>query len=140
MIHDRFKAVQSRQKKYKGLHCREVKFNVGNFIFLKVYLMRGITRFGINGKLAPRYMGTFEMTNKMGDVAYRLRLPPQLRHVRDIVHVSMLKKYTYDPSPTLPYAKIPLQLSVIYEEQPAEILAREVHLFHNKETSMVKVL
>ena len=72
-------------------------------------------------------------------MAYHLKLPPQLSQVHDVFHVSRLKKYTGDPSHILPYAEIPLQPDMTYEEQPAEILAREVCLFHNKETPMVKV-
>ena len=67
-------------------------------------------------------------------------LPPQLSHVHYVFHVSMLKKYTSNPSHILPYVEIPLQADVTYEEQPMEILAREVRMFHHKETPMVKVL
>ena len=139
MIRDRLKAVQSRQKKYVDLHNREVEYDVGDFFFLEVSLMRGVMRFGINGKLAPRYVGPFEITERVHDIDYRLRLPPQLGHVHDIFHVSMLKKYTHDPSHVLPYVEIPLQLDVTNKEQLVEILARRVCMFHNKETPMVKV-
>ena len=84
-------------------------------------------------------MGPFEITEKVSDVTYRLRLPPDLGHVHYVFHVSMLKNYTHDPSHILPYVEIPLQPSVTYKEQPAEILAREVSLFHNKATPVVKV-
>ena len=126
VIRDRLKAVQSRQKKYVDLHRREVEYNVGDFVFLKVSPMHGVTRFGIKGKLAPRYVGPFEITKRVSDVAYHLNLPPQLSHVQDVFHVSMLKKYTYNSSHVLPYAEIPLQPDVTYKEQPVEILAREV--------------
>ena len=79
------------------------------------------------------------ITEKVDNIAYHLRLPPQLGHVHDIFHVSMLKKYSHDPSHILPYVEIPLQPNVTYEEQPTKILTREVHIFHNKETPMVKV-
>ena len=101
--------------------------------------MRGVTRFGIKGKLAPRYVGPFEIVEKIGEVAYYLNLPPQLGHVHDVFHVSMLKKHTSDPSHVLPYIDIPLQADITYEEQPAEILDREIRLFNHKETPMVKV-
>ena len=70
--------------------------------------MRGVTRFGVKGKLALRYMGPFEIIEKIGDIAYCLRWPPQLIHVHDVFHVSMLKKYTRDSSHVLPYEEIPL--------------------------------
>ena len=84
-------------------------------------------------------MGPFKTVEKIGEVAYRLNLPPQLGHVHNIFHMSILKKYTRDPSHVLPYAEIPLQANVMYKEQPIEILAKEVCLFHHKETPMVKV-
>ena len=79
------------------------------------------------------------IVERISDVAYHLNLPPQLSHVHDIIHVSMLKKYMLDPSHVLPYAKFPLQLDVTYKEQPTKVLAREIHLFNHKETPMVKV-
>ena len=89
--------VQSCQKKYVDLHSREVNYDINDFVFLKVSLIRGVTRFSIKGRLAPRYVGQFEITKKVGNVAYHLRLPPQLGHVYDVFHGSMLKKYTHDP-------------------------------------------
>ena len=85
-----------------------MEFNFGDYVFLKVSPMRGVTRFGIKGKLAPRYVGPFMIVERIGDVAYRLDLPPQLSHVYDVFHVLMLKKYTPDPSHVLPYAEISL--------------------------------
>ena len=70
--------------------------------------MHGVTRFSIKGKLAPTYVGSFEITEKVSDVAYYLELWPQLGHVHDVFHVSMLKKYTCGLSHVLPYAEIPL--------------------------------
>ena len=101
--------------------------------------MHGVTRFDIKGKLTLRYVGPFEITERVGDIACRLQLLPQLGYVHNIFHVSMLKKYTSDPSHVFPCTEISLQPDVTYKEQPTEILAREVCMFHNKETLMVKV-
>ena len=68
-----------------------------------------------------------------------MNLPSQLGYVHNVFHVSILKRYKCDPPYVLPYADIPFQTDVTYEEQPTKILAREVCLFHHKETSMVKV-
>lgn len=57
------------------LYRREVEFDVGDYVFLKVTPMRGVTRFGVKGKLAPRYVGPFEVIERIGEVAYRLNLP-----------------------------------------------------------------
>ncbi|XP_060972536.1 uncharacterized protein LOC133038410 [Cannabis sativa] len=102
--------------------------------------MRGVTRFGVKGKLAPRYIGPFEVIERIGEVAYRLNLPGQLGHVYNVFHVSMLRKYTPDSSHVIEYEAIPLQEDVTYEEQPVKILARELKLLRNREIPVVKVL
>lgn len=102
-IKERLKTVQSWQKSPNRL---EVVFFVGDFVFLKVSHMCGLTNFGIKGKLEPLYVRPFEIIERIGDIAYPLNLPPQLSHVHNVVHVSMLKKYTSDPSHILPYTKI----------------------------------
>ena len=76
--------------------------------------MRGVTRFGIKGNLALRYARPFEITEKIGNIAYCLRFPPWLGYVHDVFHVSMLKKYSCGPSHILPYVKILLQPDVTY--------------------------
>ena len=78
--------------------------------------MRGITQFGVKGKLARVYVGLFDIVEKVSEVAYRLNLPPQLGHVHNIFHVLMHKKYTYDSLHMLHYAEIPLLTDVTYEE------------------------
>lgn len=81
-------------------------FDVGDFVFLKVSLMSGVTWFRVKGKLAPRYMGPFQVIEKIGDIAYHLNLPVQLRHVHNVFHVSMLKKYIPNPSHIQPYVEV----------------------------------
>ena len=115
-VRDRLKVMQSCQKSYADLKRREVEYDISDFVFLKVFSMRGVTRFGIKGKLAPRYVGPFEIVEKIGEVAYRLNLSLQLGHVHDVFYVSMLKNYTSDPSHVLPYTGIPLQADITYEE------------------------
>jgi hypothetical protein len=61
-------------------------------MYLKVSPMRGLRHFKVRGKLAPRYNGSFKITEKRGEVAYQLELPPQLSDVHDVFHVSQLKK------------------------------------------------
>ena len=139
-IQERLKVVQSRQKSYADLHRCEVEFNVGDYVFLKVTPMRGVTRFGVKGKLAPRYVGPFEVIERIGEVAYRLHLPAHLGHVHNVFHVSMLRKYTPDPSHVIEYETIPLQEDVTYEEQHVRILARELKVLRNREIPVVKVL
>ena len=65
---------------------------------LKVIPKRGVVRFGKHEKLSSRFIGPFEMLERMGTVAYRLALPPSMSGVREVFHVSMLQEYTPDPS------------------------------------------
>ena len=85
-------------------------------MFLKIPLIRGVTRFGIKGKGAPRCIGPFEIIEKVDDVAYHLNLRLQLGHLDNVFHVFVLKKYMHDPSHILPYTEVPLQADMSYEE------------------------
>jgi hypothetical protein len=81
-----------RQKSYADHRRRELSFEVGDFVYLKVSPMRGLHHFEVWGKLAPRFIGPFKILEKRGEVAYQLELPPQLSDVHDVFHVSQLKK------------------------------------------------
>ena len=69
-----------------------MKFNVGDHVYLRVSPIKGVQRFGIKGKLAPRYIGPYKIIEACGSVAYRLRLPLQLATIHNVFHVSQLKK------------------------------------------------
>ncbi|KAL5537390.1 hypothetical protein UlMin_045543 [Ulmus minor] len=72
------KTAQSRQKSYADRRRRPLEFKEGDFVFLKVAPMKGVMRFGKKGKLSPRYIGPFEILERIGKVAYKLALPPEL--------------------------------------------------------------
>ena len=74
--------------------------------------MRGVISFGKNGKLSPRYVGPFEIIERIDEVAYRLALPPTLSKLHYIFHVSMLKKYLHDRSHVLSYESLDLDLKM----------------------------
>ena len=77
---------------------RPLEFEVGDHVFLKVMPKRGVVRSGKRGKLSPRFIGPFEILERIGVVAYRLALPPNMSGVHEVFHVSMLREYTPDPS------------------------------------------
>ena len=89
--------AQSRQKSYANVRRRLLEFEVGDHVFLKVMPKRGVVRFDKCGKLLPRFIGPFEILERVGTVAYRLALPPSMSGVHEVFHVSMLRKYTLDP-------------------------------------------
>ena len=98
LIRKRLFTAQSRQKSYADNRRRELNFLVGDHVLLKVSPTKGVMRFGVRGKLSPRFVGPFEILEKIGAVAYRLALPPSLAGVHNVFHVSILRKYVPDPN------------------------------------------
>ena len=87
MIRERMKIAQSRQKSYADAKRKEVTYEVGDRAYLRVSPLRGIKRFGIKGKLAPRFVGPYTILERRGEVAYQLELPESLSGVHDVFHV-----------------------------------------------------
>ncbi|EOY03294.1 Uncharacterized protein TCM_018138 [Theobroma cacao] len=104
------------------------------------WIMKGEIRFAKRGKLNPRYIGPFRIIERIGLVAYRLELPPELDRIHNVFHVSMLKKYVPDPSHVLEAPPIELHDDLKFEVQPVSILDRKDRVLRNKSISMVKVL
>ena len=96
---------------------------MGDNVFLKLSPWRKIIQFGKKGKLSPRFIGSFEILERIGPVAYRLALPPELTKVHNVFHVSMLWRYRSDGSHILPLQAIQVQVNFSYEEKPKAILA-----------------
>ena len=107
-IRARMLASQSRQKSYSDLRCRSVEFQVGDHVFLRVSPLREVKWFGVRGKLSPRFIGPFEILKHVGEVAYRLAMPPALSGVHNVFHVSMLWKYVSDLTHILSYENLEL--------------------------------
>jgi hypothetical protein len=87
MIRENLKIVQSRQKSYADKQRRDLLFEVGDFVYLKVSLMRGTRRFKVKGKLSPRYVGPIQIIDCKGEVAYQFELSTQLSDVHDVFHI-----------------------------------------------------
>ncbi|KAL4340238.1 hypothetical protein GQ457_08G028370 [Hibiscus cannabinus] len=139
-ISERIKAAASdRQKSYADLKRREVEYVVGDKVFLKVSPWKKVMRFGRKGKLSPRYIGPYEIVERMGPVAYRLLLPPELERIHDVFHVSMLRKYRSDPSHVMPVEEIELNPDLSYDEEPIEILASNSKVLRGRTIELVKV-
>ena len=108
-------------------------------MFLKVSPWMGILRFGKQGKLSPRYIRPYEITERVEPLAYRLALPSELSKLHDVFHVSMLRRYRSDPSHVIQEPEVELSEDLTYQEQPIEILDRMVRKLRSKEIPMVKV-
>nr|GFD37228.1 putative reverse transcriptase domain-containing protein [Tanacetum cinerariifolium] len=95
-IKDRLKAARDHQKSYADKRRKPLEFSVGDYVLLKVSPWKGVVRFGKKRKLAPRFVGPFEIVEKVGSVAYRFDLPEELKCVHDTFRVSNLKKCLAD--------------------------------------------
>ena len=91
---------------------------MGDRVFLKVSPWKGVLRFGRHGKIRPRYIWPYEIIARMGPIAYRLDLPPELSKVHNMFHVSMLRKYILDPSHVLRDQPVELKENMTYVETP----------------------
>ena len=118
----------------------DIEFVVGDKVFLKISPWKGVIRFGKRGKLSPRFIGLYEVIERIGPVAYRLALPPSLEGVHNVFHVSMLRRYKSDPTHVLKEQPVELKENLSSEEAPIAILAREQKMLRNKVIPLVKVL
>ncbi|XP_073037559.1 uncharacterized protein [Primulina eburnea] len=139
LIQQRLKAAQDRQAAYANKRRRPLEFQQGDRVFLKVSHFRGTMRFGMKEKLAPRYVGPYEILQRIGTLAYQLALPPSLSSIHDVFHVSMLQKYEPDPSHVLDIFEVQLDPDVSYVESPVRILNRSEQKLRSKLIPMVKV-
>ncbi|KAK6147329.1 hypothetical protein DH2020_018241 [Rehmannia glutinosa] len=130
-----------RQKSYADKRRKDIQFNVGEKVFLKISPTKKISRFGKRGKLRPRYIGPFEILARVGDLAYKLALPPQLASVHNVFHVSMLRKYVHDPSDIINYSGLEINRDLSYEEVLIAVLDRKTHThtLRNKDINLIKV-
>ena len=101
VIREKIKTAQDRQKSYADNQRKDLEFEVGDMVFLKVTPWKGVIRFGKRDKLSPRYIGPYQIIERIGPVAYKLNLPDELSRIHNVFHVSMLRKYVYDSSHVL---------------------------------------
>ncbi|GKD31314.1 putative reverse transcriptase domain-containing protein [Tanacetum coccineum] len=138
-IKERLKTARSRQKSYADKRRKPLEFQVGDRVLLKVSPWKGVVRFGKKGKLAPRYVGPFEIVERVGPVAYRLKLPQELSCVHDTFHVSNLKKCLAEPDVQVPLDEIEIDENLCFVEEPIEIVERDVKKLKRRRIPLVKV-
>ncbi|GKB06754.1 hypothetical protein Tco_0834987 [Tanacetum coccineum] len=139
VIRDRLKADRDRQKSYTDNRRKPLEFQVGDHVMLKVSPWKGVVRFGKKGKLAPRFVGPFEILERIDPVAYRLRLPEELSSVHDTFHVSNLKKCLADVNLHVPLDEIKVDKTLRFVEEPLEIMDREVKTLKRSKIPIVRV-
>jgi hypothetical protein len=139
MVRENLKGTQSRQRSYADTRRRELSFEVGDYVYLKVSPIRGTKRFGVKGKLAPRYIDLYQIQARRGEVAYQLSLLENLSTVHDVFHVSQLKKCLRVPEEQLPAEDLEVQEDLTYIEKPTQILETVDRVIRRNTIRMCKV-
>ena len=140
LILQRLLTTQSRQKSYAEVRRQPLEFEVGDHIFLKVMPKRRVVRFGKRGKLSPRFIGPFEILERVGTVVYRLALPPSMSSVHEVFHVSMLRRYTPDLAHVEDWGEIEADTDGTFEEGLVCILDSRYPVLQRKTVRLVRVL
>jgi hypothetical protein len=132
-------AAQSRQKSYTDKRRSPLEFKVGDHVYLRVSPMKGVRRFGIKGKLAPRYIGPYPIINKYGPTSYQMELPAKLSRVHNVFHVSQLKRCLKSPTDVAIEDTIPVKHDLMYKAYPIKILDQQDRVTRNKTTQFYKI-
>ena len=140
LIRQRLLTAQSRKKSYADVRRRPLEFEVRDHVFLKVMPRRGVVSFGKRGKLSPRFIGPFEILERIGTVAYWLALSPSMTGVHEVSHVSMLRKYTPDPAHVVDWGQIEVDTDGTFEEGPVCIIDSRDQVLRHKTVRLVRVL
>jgi hypothetical protein len=132
-------AAQSRQKSYTDKRRSPLEFEVGDHVYLRVSPIKGVRRFGIKGKLAPRYIGPYPIIDKYGPTSYQVELPVKLSGVHNAFHVSQLKRCLKPPTDVVVEDTIPLEPDLTYKVYPIKILDQQDRVTRNKTTRFYKI-
>ncbi|XP_055800385.1 uncharacterized protein LOC129869799 [Solanum dulcamara] len=139
LIQGRLLTAQSLQKSYVDKQVQPLVFMVGDRVWLRISPLKGVMRFGKKGNLSPKYIGPFEILDRLGEVAYRLALPPRLSVVHPLFQVSILWCYIPDESHLISLNSVEISLDLTYEEELEAILDRQVRKLKSKEIASLKV-
>ncbi|GAU36214.1 hypothetical protein TSUD_363690 [Trifolium subterraneum] len=140
MIQEKMKASQSRQKSYHDKKRKDVEFQEGDHVFLRVTSTTGVGRTLKSKKLTSKFIGPYQISERIRKVAYRIALPVTLSNLHDVFHVSQLRKYVSDPSHVIESDDIQVKDNLTIETIPLRIEGREVKKLRNKEIASVKVI
>ncbi|GJX05300.1 ty3-gypsy retrotransposon protein [Tanacetum coccineum] len=139
LIKEKLKVARDRQKSYVDFRRKPLESEVGDCVLLKVSPWKGIVRLGKKGKLAPRYVGSFEILKRTGLVDYRLRLPEELIGAHDTFHVSNLKKCLGNANLRVSLNEIKIDKTLLFVEEPVEIIGHEIKSLKHSRIPLVKV-
>jgi hypothetical protein len=108
-------------------------------VYLKVSPTKGVQRFGNKGKLAPRYIGPYEIKETCGPVTYQLKLPPRMSAIHDVFHVSQLRNCVHFPMEVLPEPELEIEPDLSYQEHPIKVLDQKERSTRARSIQMYKI-
>ena len=141
-IQQRMKAAQDRQKSYADKRRRDLKFSVGDLVFVKISPLKSVIRFGRRGKLAPRFVGPFPVLELVGSLAYKVELPDKMAGVHNVFHVSQLRKFVQDPNVAISPDQlddIEVEPEAVENRKPMRIVGNDTKQLRRKAVKLVKV-
>jgi hypothetical protein len=133
------KEAQAHQKSYADKRRQPLSFQVKDYVYLKVSPMKGVSRFGVKGTLAPWYIGPFPILERYGPVAYLLHLPETLSVVHNVFHVSQLKKCLQIPDRTVEVTDVTIKPNLTYSEHPIRVLDQKDRITRRKTLKFYKI-
>ncbi|GJT65481.1 hypothetical protein Tco_1016961, partial [Tanacetum coccineum] len=139
LIKEKLKAARDHQNSYADKRHKPLEFEVGDQVLLNVSPWKGVVHFGKKGKLTQRYVGPFEILERIGLVAYRLRLLGELNSVYDTFHVLNLKKCLVDASLHVPLDEIKVDKTLRFVKEPIDIMDQEIRKLKHRKIALVKV-
>jgi hypothetical protein len=139
LIRRRLLEAQSRQKSYADNRRRELRFEEGDFVYLKVSPMCGVRRLQVKGKLALRFICPYPIIGRVGPAAYRLELPESMSDIHNVFHVSQLCKCLQTPESHIEEEAVQIQKDLQYREKPVKILDSVVRKTRTSEVKLCKV-
>ncbi|KAK6150905.1 hypothetical protein DH2020_015837 [Rehmannia glutinosa] len=140
LIKERIRTAQSHQKSYADKRRKDLEFEVGDEVFLRLSPWKGLINPKKGDKLSPRYVGPYKILQRIGKLAYRLDLPTPYTGMHDVFHVSRLKKYQPDPEHIITRDTPPLMVNLSYIERPIRIIDQQIRQLRKREILMVKVV
>ena len=140
LVCQRIQTAQNRQKRYADNRTKDLEFAVRDLVFLKITPLKANLMSGKGKKLQPRFVGPYKVIQRVGNVAYKLELPPSLSWIHNVFHVFILKKYHPNPSYILQPKSIEIDEALTYEKKPVKLLDSKVKELRNKRIPLVKVL
>ena len=119
---------------------RKIEYEEGEKVFLQVSLWKGIIRFSKKGKLSPQYIGPYEIFERIGPLAYKLALPPEMAQIHNVFHVIMLRRYQSDRTHILKNQEVEIDDDLSYVEEPVKNIGYKKNQLRNREIPLVKML